>query len=238
MVVSSLWRERLRADFGVYAKVCGNGVDIERFHPAPDGGEQALRHRLGLGLGPIFLSVGGVEERKNTLRILEAFLQIAAIRPDAELVIAGGASLLDHGAYQQAFAARLREMGPAAASVRRIGVIADADMPRLYRLASALVFASVKEGFGLCVLEAMASGVPVIASSIEPFVSYLAKDDAIWCDPLSETTIADAMALALRGHAASALSQRGPKAAARFDWRSVAEAHEPQYRRLLEVANA
>ncbi len=71
-------------------------------------------------------------------------------------------------------------------------------MPRLYRLATALVFASVKEGFGLCVLEGLASGVPVIASRIEPFVSYLSADDAIWCDPFNVTTIADAMALALR----------------------------------------
>ena len=73
---------------------------------------------LGLSPGPIFLAIGGVEERKNTLRILEAFAQLVAIRPDAELVIAGGASLLDHSDYQQAFAARLARMGPAAASVR------------------------------------------------------------------------------------------------------------------------
>ncbi len=54
------------------------------------------RRRLGLGAGPIFLAVGGIEERKNTVRILDAFAQIAAMRPDAELVVAGGASLLNH----------------------------------------------------------------------------------------------------------------------------------------------
>jgi glycosyltransferase involved in cell wall biosynthesis len=193
---------------------------------------------LGLSPGPIFLAIGGVEERKNTLRILEAFAQLVAIRPDAELVIAGGASLLDHSDYQQAFAARLAQMGPAAASVHRTGVIEDADMPRLYRLATALVFASVKEGFGLCVLEAMASGVPTIASAIEPFLSYLKPDEAIWCDPMSPATIADAMALALSEESARPFRKRGPGVAARFDWRSVAQAHEPQYRRLLEVADA
>ncbi len=83
----------------------------------------------------------------------EAFAQLALLHPDAELVITGGASLLDHDAYQRAFVERLATLGPAAASVRRLGVIADRDMPRLYCLASALVFASVKEGFGLCVLE-------------------------------------------------------------------------------------
>jgi glycosyltransferase-like protein len=238
MTVSNLWRGRLLDDFGVDATVCGNGVDRIRFHPGLDGRESELRLALGLSPGPIFLAVGGVEERKNTLGILEAFAQLVAIRPDAELVIAGGASLLDHSGYQQAFAARLARMGPAAAAVHRLGVIADADMPRLYRLASALVFASVNEGFGLCVLEAMASGVPVIVSAIEPFVSYLEQDEAIWCDPMSPATIADAMALALNADSARPFRIQGPRVAARFDWRSVALAHEPQYRRLLEVADA
>jgi glycosyltransferase-like protein len=238
MTVSGLWRDRLRDDFGVDAIVCGNGVDCVRFHAGLDGREPELRLSLGLSPGPLFLAIGGVEERKNTLRILEAFAQLVAVRPDAELVIAGGASLLDHSDYQQAFAARLARMGPAAASVHRPGVIKDADMPRLYRLATALVFASVKEGFGLCVLEAMASGVPAIASAIEPFLSYLEPDEAIWCDPMSPATIADAMALTLSEESARPFRKRGPSVAARFDWRSVAQAHEPQYRRLLEVADA
>jgi glycosyltransferase-like protein len=238
MVVSSLWRDRLRDDFGVDAEVCGNGVDCVRFHPNLDGLEPELRLSLGLSPGPLFLAIGGIEERKNTLRILEGFAQLVAIRPDAELVIAGGASLLDHSDYQQAFEALLARMGPAAASVHRLGVIEDADMPRLYRLASALVFASVNEGFGLCVLEALASGVPVIASAIEPFLSYLEPDDVIWCDPMSTATIADAMALALSEESARPFRTRGRSVAARFDWRSVAQAHEPQYRRLLEVAHA
>ncbi len=238
MTVSALWRDALRQRFGVEARVGGNGVDRTRFRPEPDGREPDLRRRLGLGPGPIFLCVGGVEQRKNTLHMLEAFAELAPLRPDAELVIAGGASLLDHDAYQRAFAERLATLGPAAASVRRLGVIADRDMPRLYRLASALVFASVKEGFGLCVLEAMASGVPVVAPSIEPFLGYLAPLDALWCDPMNVQTIADAMALALCDAAARSLRARGPMVAARFDWGAVAEAHEPQYRRLLEAANA
>jgi glycosyltransferase-like protein len=238
MTVSTLWRDRLLDDFGIDATVCGNGVDRIRFHPNLDGREPELRLSLGLSPGPLFLAIGGVEERKNTLRILEGFAQLVAIRPDAELVIAGGASLLDHSGYQGPFAACLAQMGPAAASVHRLGVIEDADMPRLYRLATALVFASVKEGFGLCVLEAMASGVPTIASAIEPFVSYLKPDEAIWCDPMSPATIADAMALALSEESARLFRKRGPGVAARFDWRSVAQAHEPQYRRLLEVADA
>ena len=238
MTVSPLWQGRLRQDFKIKATVCGNGVDCERFRPEPDGNEPDLRRRLGLGAGPIFLTVGGIEERKNTIRVLDAFAQIVAMRPDAELVIAGGATLLDHDNYQRTFSRRLAEAGILSKSVRLTGVIPDADMPRLYRLATALVFPSVKEGFGLCVLEALASGVPVIASRTEPFVSYLEPSDAIWCDPLNVTTIADAMALSFKPELAGRLRSNGPDVAARFGWRAVAEAHEPQYRRLLEVAHA
>ena len=238
LTVSAPWRDRLAEAFGVEAAVCGNGVDSDRFHPDPDGLEDDLRARMGIRPGPVFLCIGGVEERKNTLNALDAFARLHAVRPDAKLVIAGGASLLDHGDYQREFRRRLIEMGEAATSLRLLGVVADSDMPRLYRLASALVFASIKEGFGLCVLEAMASGVPAVVSAIEPFTSYLSTADAIWCDPFNVRSIAEAMALALNGEFAVPLRRRGRALAARFDWRSVARAHEPVYQRVREPANA
>jgi glycosyltransferase-like protein len=238
LAVSALWRDRLAEAFGIEAAVCGAGVDSDRFRVDPDGLEDELRARLGIGLGPLFLCIGGVEARKNTLNALDAFARLHAVCPDAKLVIAGGASLLDHGEYQREFRRRLIEMREAAGSVRLLGTIADRDMPRLYRLATALVFASIKEGFGLCVLEAMASGVPVIVSAIEPFTSYLAAADALWCDPFSASSIAEAMARALDEAFVAPLRKRGRALAARFDWRSVARAHEPIYQRVRERAHA
>ena len=173
MTVSDLWRRRLREDFGREAVICGNGVDLVRFSPGRDGVERLLRLRWRLGGGPVFLAVGGVEARKNTLRMLAAFASLVRELPTARLVIAGGASLLDHSAYRSEFRAALAAMGAQGAGVVLTGPLADAEMPALYRRASALVFASVKEGFGLCVLEAMACGTPVVVSRIAPFVEYL-----------------------------------------------------------------
>ena len=110
-VVSRTWREILGKRFGRSATIVGNGVDGARFCPVPNGREEALRARLGLSEGPIFLSIGGVEERKNTLRLLEAFREVRRVRPAAQLLIAGGASLLDHSAYQRRFAATLAANG-------------------------------------------------------------------------------------------------------------------------------
>ena len=224
--------------FGREADVGGNGVDMRRYSPHADGTEAELRQRLGLGTGPVFLSVGGIEARKNATRILQAFAEIHRARPDARLVIAGGASLLDHHAYQAAFGRELTALGEGASAVSLLGPVADADMPGLYRLASALVFASVKEGFGLCVLEAMASGTPVVVSRIAPFIDYLDSSDALWCDPADASSIASAMRQSLRPDVASSLRARGPVVAARFGWREVAERHLPVYRRLREPVHA
>jgi glycosyltransferase-like protein len=238
MVVNALWRENLIARFGRGADVGGNGVDAYRYAPNVDGSDAELRQRLGLGSGPVFLSIGGIEARKNTTRILQAFAEIHRARPDARLVIAGGASLLDHHTYQAAFGRELTALGEGASAVSLLGPVADPDMPALYRLASALVFASVKEGFGLCVLEAMASGTPVVASRIAPFIDYLDQSDALWCDPAESSSIASAMRQSLRPDVANRLRAHGPVVAAQFGWRDVAERHLPVYRRLREPVHA
>jgi len=238
LTVSRLWAERVAKDFAATAAVVGNGVDIHRYGTRPTPEDAALRSRLGLREGPMFLCIGGVEERKNTLAILEAFQQLRAIRPTAQLVIAGGASVLDHDAYQRQFRARLTAAGLPAAAVVLAGVMADAEMPALYRLASALVFASRREGFGLVVLEAMASGCPVIVSHIAPFTEYLGDDDVVWCDPFHAGSIANAMASVLAGPLRARLAARGPVVARAHDWLGTARAHLPVYEAIRERADA
>ncbi|WP_454848721.1 MSMEG_0565 family glycosyltransferase [Rhizobium binxianense] len=234
--VSALWRGNLKASRGIESTVVGNGVDTRRFSPDVDA--EALRLRLGLPAGPVFLAVGGIEARKNTVAMVEAFRQVRAIRPDAQFVIAGGASLLDHRGYQGEFGSLLAALGEHAAAVHVLGTIADADMPALYRLADALTFASVKEGFGLVVLEAMASGIPVVVSSIAPFTEYLKPDDAVWCDPANPASIAEAMAVSLMPPVRERLAARGLKLAARHGWERTAALHLSAYETLKEPAHA
>jgi glycosyltransferase-like protein len=235
MTVSDVWRRRLAEDFGREATISGNGVDLERF----SGGDGApLRARWRLGEGPVFLAIGGVEARKNTRLMLQAFAALARETPDARFLIAGGASLLDHGAYQARFHAELDEMGALADSVILAGSINDAEMPALYRLAVALVFASVKEGFGLCVLEAMASGTPVVVSRMAPFTEYLSEGDALFCDPFDPASIALTMRAALRPDIAARLRTRGRLVVAGYSWGAVAERTLSLYRRLREPAYA
>ena len=237
-VVSDLWQSRIMAEFGRTPTKVGNGVDTARFTNISRAVDEQVRAQYGVNGSPVLLSVGGIEERKNSLRTLEAFRQLLRIHRDAQLVIAGGASLLDHAPYQRQFDALIAADGELSRAVVCLGPVPDADVPSLYRLADALVFPSVKEGFGLVVLEALASGTPVVTSRIAPFTEYLDSDDVVWCDPLSAASIANAMAIVLAEPLHSRLAQRGGLIARQHDWTNTAKAHLPAYQRLTELQHA
>lgn len=235
-VVSRVWADELARRFGRQATVVGNGVDMTRFSPDADGREEELRRRFGLGAGPVFLSVGGIEARKNSLAILQAFAQVRRLKPRARLVIAGGASVLDHDSYRARFEAARSACRLPAGAVVVTGRLDHAEMPALYRIADTLVFPSLNEGFGLAVIEAMAAGLPVVTATIPPFTEHLAADEAVWCDPHSVASIADAMLVSLVEPLRSRLIAGGYRVAARHDWRRTAMAHLAQWRLLHETA--
>jgi glycosyltransferase-like protein len=238
-VVSHMWRQWLARVLDRDACHVGNGVDTGRFSPAPNATDLNLRACLGLPGGtPVFLAVGGVEERKNTIRMLAAFRAVHSRDPSCRLVIAGGASLLDHDAYQARFSEALAQSGLPDGAVIRTGPWPQALMPALYRAASTLVFASTKEGFGLVVLEAMASGVPVVTSRIAPFTEYLGDDDVFWCEPFEPASIAAAMAASLDPSRRDPIIACGRRVAERHDWMATGEAHLAVYEGLREPIHA
>jgi glycosyltransferase-like protein len=231
LCVSELWRRILREQHGIDAALVCNGVDLQRYQPQPQPGDAQVAQRLGLRPGaPLWLCVGGVEERKNTLRALQAFALHRRNEADAQLVIAGGASLLDHDAYQRAFATELQASGVAEAVVLT-GTVADADMPALFRLADGLLMPSLREGFGLVVLEALASQTPVVVPRQAPFTEYLTDNDAQWCDPLDAHSIAAAMQRALRWPLRAV-----PAVCRRFSWSASAQRHLEIYGALRTIA--
>ncbi|QBL92892.1 hypothetical protein KSAC_06460 [Komagataeibacter saccharivorans] len=236
--VSAMWESALRDDHGRKAPVVGNGVDPVRFSPAPTTHDASLRARYRLPAGHrLILTVGGIERRKNTLQLLDAFLALRREQPDVHLVVAGGASLLDHSAYRTLFATCLRESG-AVDHVTITGPVADDDMPAFYRQAAVLAYPSVTEGFGLCPLEALACGTAAIVPEIAPFTGHLSRADALWCDLTCSDTLLLALRDALNVKSRDHFRVSGPATARRFDWRSVAGRHLPAYRRLAALWHA
>jgi glycosyltransferase-like protein len=243
MCVSTLWQDVLRRDWGLNAQRVGNGVNLQRFVPQVDAAraiaDAALCAHLGVQAdGPVWLSVGGIEERKNTARLLQAFALARQQRPDAQLVIAGGASLLDHEAEAQAFLAACQANGlapgqPDAHRVLITGPLPDEALPALYRRAAAVAMPSLSEGFGLVVLEALACGSPAIASRIAPFTEHLSEHDVLWTDPHSPEDIAQALLRSLNLEYTAPVLARSQATCARHTWAASAARHEAIYRSHL-----
>jgi glycosyltransferase-like protein len=235
--VSKHSRNEVKRCFGRDAICVGNGVNLELFSPRADARDAALRAKLGLESGLVVLSLGGVEPRKNSLSILKSFQILREDFPAAVLIVAGGATLLDHGAYQAEFASALAQSGLPENAVWILGRLTQDEIPTLYRLADVLAFPSLREGFGLAVLEAMASGLPVVVPRVEPFTEYLTENDAAWCDASDPFSIAEGLRLAL-GPRGETLRRRGLAVAQRWRWQDVAKAHLPAYEKMRSHEHA
>lgn len=134
---------------------------------------------------------------------------------------------------------RLRSLAVAlgvARRVRRLGAVTDATLAALYRGATALCFPSVAEGFGLPVLEAMAAGVPVVASDI-PVTRELASDAALYVADHDERAWAEAIeGLVSDASLRERLVEAGRKRAAEFTWKRTAAATRDAYLLALGAA--
>lgn len=225
--VSEAARRDVERTFGIDSVVVGNGVDARRFSGVLASSLRVWRARLGPG-APVVLAVGGVEERKNTLRTLAAFERLRTRWPQARLWILGGATVLDHGAYRAEFV-RARDRLPVEtrAAIVELGVVREADVPALFALADVLAMPSLHEGFGLAALEALAAGLPLVASARAPFTEYLDETCAVLVDPLSEESIADGLHQALV--ASPARREAGRLRAEAFSWARVAARHAAAY---------
>ncbi len=232
LAVSEVWRRTLAEDYGVQAGVVPNGVDGARFGPDHRDRAAALRRSVGAGDRPLLLSVGGIEPRKGSDTLVRALsaLHRTGLRP--VLVVVGGHSFQDHRAYRDAVLAELPGLGlELGVDVVPLGTVDEADVPAWYAAADALAFPSVKEGFGLAVLEAMSAGLPVVTSDLPVFREYLVAGRDALLVPVGDVA---ALATALRGvlldrEVRRGLVAAGAGVAARFTWRASAERHLDLY---------
>lgn len=134
------------------------------------------RNKYHLGTFPYIFSVGTVQPRKNYGRLIQALARLRDRDIDIHLVVAGGKGWLDSPIYGTISEMRMQDY------VHFIGYADDADLPALYQAATCLAFPSLYEGFGLPILEAMSSGIPVLSSNISS-LPEVAGDAAILIDP-------------------------------------------------------
>jgi glycosyltransferase-like protein len=236
LCVSQAWVERVREEFGVEAGLVTNGVELDRFRPPADAAARA-RDRAALGLGErlCVLAIGGIEPRKGSLTLVEGFAGLRRALPERRplLVIGGGATLFDYRDEVDRFWARAHELG-VAGDVRALGPLDDAAVAQAYRAADVLAFPSVKEGFGLVPLEALAVGLPVVAASIAVLRAFLHDGrNALLVPPGDGAALAAALErVAGDPGLVARLRAEGMRTAEGYSWARAATAHEPEYARL------
>lgn len=221
--VSQYTRQEIARLDGVPAEriaVTSNGVDLQRFHPAPGG--EALVESLGLQPGGYILSVGRLEPRKNHLALIGAYARLGADAPP--LVIVGQRDF----SYEPVFQAIARHgLG---ARVRLLERVDDGQLPALLRHARLFAYPAFAEGFGMPVVEALASGVPVVTSNTTS-LPEVAGGAAHLVDPKDDAALALAMATLLQDKAqCEARVAQGLLQARRYSWEDSARVLVQQVR--------
>jgi glycosyltransferase involved in cell wall biosynthesis len=201
-------------------------ADAEAFFPEVD--KAMLRRRLSRVLPtdrPYFLAVSCSTGRKNTEMLLQAYASLLEHGPKNDLVLVWNPP----AAWRERFSSEV-----AKDRIHFIGRQGDSALRDLFCGATALVYPSLREGFGLPILEAMSCGTPVISSS-STALPEAGGDAAVYIDPSSQTSLVSALEAFENGSLdIPALREAGIRQAARFSWERTGRETLDVYRKSLE----
>ena len=201
--------------------VMRNGVDLQRFRPLPQG---QARRELGLVGSPVLLSVGNLLELKGHHLVIDALQALATQYPAARLVIVG------HGPERHHLQQHARDRG-VSNRVTFAGAVPNDELARWYSAADALVLASSREGWPNVLLEAMACGTPVVATSVGGTAEVVVGLVGVLASERSGTSLATA----LRGLLGAPPPRTTVRAYAEgFGWEPTSRAQLHLFRQLAE----
>lgn len=222
LTVSDYSRQAIARHYPIAAErivLTPNAVDQARFHPRPPGddvepADAGVLRRLALNSDGYLCTLGRLEPRKNHVRLVEAFARLRTAWP---LIIVGQRDFAYAAVFERIRSLRLD------GRVRILEDVDDESLPVVLRHARVMAYPSLAEGFGMPVLEAMASGVPVVTSNTTS-LPEIAGAAAWLIDPTDVEALAEVLGRALAEPSADRAARvaRGLRQAARFTWATAA----------------
>lgn len=169
--------------------VVPNGIDLSSFQTAKNPG--SIRRKLGIKPdAPILLTVGRMDPEKRLDFIVDAFVRIAGHNPDVHLVFAGDGSARK-SIESQALGTKVKDR------IHFLGMVARAELPDVLHDADLFLSASTTEVHPISVIEAIASGLPIVAVKDEAFEGMIENDQNGYMVPLNLETYADTISALL-----------------------------------------
>lgn len=209
--------------FPGYYNIIPNGIDLDHFGADAKPIERFMDGKLNL------LFVGRMEKRKGLRFLLAAFSRLKWEYPQLRLIVVGPGPI--DAPSERILGERHME------DVEIIGGVTHEDLPRYYRTADIFCApATGGESFGIVLLEAMASGVPVLASDIPGYSGVITEgENGLLFSPKDDESLASSIAhLVRRPDLRAQVAERGRAYVQRFSWRQVASEVLDYYARLFD----
>lgn len=233
MVVSKYWHSHLKKKFDIDAYLTYNGVETDVFNPNIDGDSIRIKHDLKDH--PLILFVGGLEPRKGLEYLLVAMGLVQKRIPNARLIVVGKKAFSSYRGERTFFNILIKRLG-IEDCVEFISGIDDEELPKYYAACDVYVLPSRMEGWGLSLMEAMATGKPVISTRVGG-VPELVEDEVngFLCPP-GDTSLLAKKILYLLGNKKKAeeMGMMGLKKVSNFSWKKTANTVKNIYEKIFE----
>ena len=215
--------EYARENFPGYYNIIPNGVDVEHFSPDVSPIEEFDDDKLNI------LFVSRLEKRKGLNYLLQAFRQVKEEVPNSRLIVVGPGTRLRRRYERYVAKTGLKD-------VVFVGLVSYDELPRYYKTADVFCAPAIgSESFGIILLEAMAMGKPIVASSIEGYASVISHGvDGLLVPPADRDQLAQALIALLNDKALrQEMGAKGRIKALEHSWELIAQRVFDYYVRVL-----
>jgi len=233
LVVSKYWKKYLQEKYSVYSDIIYNGIDSARFENIDN---TIIRNRFKFGNLPVILFIGGLEPRKGLEYLILAMEQILKKYNNAILIAVAHAGLIERN--ENDWFKMLIERLHIQNQVKLIDYVNEDEIPKYYAAADVYVMPSRMEGWGIGLMEAMASQKPVVATKSGGITELVRnKKDGILIEPSNVNAIASAVCRLLESKKLRIkYGKCGKERIKKFTWEITARKVLKIYRKVLETA--